>query len=799
MSMRLADIRKFFRVHKNVVLDLAIIAIVGLISLTWFRGDFLIDTGDFDFPLDRVKSLVKSLYLWNDNVSFGIMDSRIMAGIPYQTFFAISEIIGLSLVTTEKILIYMCFTYAGITMYYLSFTLTKGDNKRLVSLISAVFYMMNMYTLTFIWNFSYGLSYALMYSFLPLVLALYIKGLNEKKGFRYIILICILWLVTFSAVFVSPPFFILIWAIIFSYGIFHLASHWREKLVVKRTIVFTVSVVIAFALLNMYWIIPMSYSASFEYGTAGLESVGLSDLNVFKLNSASLLDALRLTGYWALNEGYKGDPYCPWAKPYSSPLLLLISFIIPVIAFLPLIFRPKDKHRIYFALLALSGLFLVKGQYPPVGGLNVYLFSVVPGLLRVFREPVIKFGIIVVLAYSFLIGTGLSDLYYFLKNVHVVKRLKQSYHTIITQIPVVAIVFLLVGVYAWPFWTGDVIYGGGKISASSRITVPDYYYDARDYLGKQVEDFTILPLPFPNFYIVAYSWYSGGDPSPWLFSKPTILNTRDLGYATSLYMVKLFHENWTINAGKILSLLNVKYLLLHRDTNWEYIKDHPFGWISTSLESYEIALDNQHGIELEKSFGKLDFYRNKYWEPLQIYAASDWALIDGGLDRMVNTVENDSFTLNGSVLFLSEQLTSEQRAFISRLNHYGTKPSVSFEKIDPTKYIAHVSDAKNPFLLVFSESYNKDWLAYVDGEQVLSEQHYVANSYANAWHINKTGTYDIVLEFWPQKLFYIGSAISLTALIVCVLCMSKDKIKTLYNHRARKKSNLSNLTVRNIV
>jgi hypothetical protein len=69
----------------------------------------------------------------------------------------------------------------------------------------------------------------------------------------------------------------------------------------------------------------------------------------------------------------------------------------------------------------------------------------------------------------------------------------------------------------------------------------------------------------------------------------------------------------------------------------------------------------------------------------------------------------------------------------------------------------------------------------------------MANGFANGWYINKTGTFTITLEFWPQRLFYIGSAISITTLILCTLYISKNKIKTTYK-RYIKKSKTKNTT-----
>lgn len=460
--------------YKSTIIDVIFISLVGLLSITWFRGDFLIDRGDFDFPLNRLGGLIRSFYVWDDNISFGTLNSRITAAIPYHFFFAFSEIIGLSLVTAEKISFYICFTSAGLTAYYSTSTLVKSW--RIASLFSALFYMMNMYSLIFIWNFSYGISYALMYAFLPLIFALYVKGLDEKRGLKYAILMCIIWIVTASAAYVSPPFIVLNWAILISYGLFYIIFHWKERTNVKHALRFTALIVLVWSFLSMYWIIPMGFSALDEFAKASLEGLGLSDMSIFKLNSAPLSEALRLTGYWALHSSHKGDPYYPWAAPYASSPFLLISFLIPFLAFLPLISRSKSKHVLYFTFLALLGLFLVKGSFPPFEEINLQLFSL-PGLLRIFREPIIKFGMIVVFAYAFLIGVGVNHLYNYFK------RINCPHNTIISKIPLITVVFLLLGVYTWPFWTGDVIYGGGKTSASARIQVPAYYYNAADYLG----------------------------------------------------------------------------------------------------------------------------------------------------------------------------------------------------------------------------------------------------------------------------------------------------------------------------
>jgi hypothetical protein len=74
-----------------------------------------------------------------------------------------------------------------------------------------------------------------------------------------------------------------------------------------------------------------------------------------------------------------------------------------------------------------------------------------------------------------------------------------------------------------------------------------------------------------------------------------------------------------------------------------------------------------------------------------------------------------------------------------------------------------------------------------------NENHSIVNGYANSWMINTEklcsmnnscikntdGSYDfeLIIEFWPQRLFYIGLAISGTTLIVCMSYLSWAWIK----------------------
>lgn len=160
------------------------------------------------------------------------------------------------------------------------------------------------------------------------------------------------------------------------------------------------------------------------------------------------------------------------------------------------------------------------------------------------------------------------------------------------------------------------------------------------------------------------------------------------------------------------------------------------------------------------------------------------------------------------------------------------QPKVDFKKINPTRYIVYVKETNEPFTLVFSESFNEGWKAYIRkaegrsqesrenktamepwsalwsawsgrGNRTEIKDHFIVNGYANAWIVpiekgsgikikwqgaNKGQDFQIVLEYKPQRIFEAGVIISATALFVCIGCLGYGAIRW----RRMEKTNVEN-------
>ncbi len=83
--------------------------------------------------------------------------------------------------------------------------------------------------------------------------------------------------------------------------------------------------------------------------------------------------------------------------------------------------------------------------------------------------------------------------------------------------------------------------------------------------------------------------------------------------------------------------------------------------------------------------------------------------------------------------------------------------------------------------LIFTDSFDDRWTATQNG---IVLPHAIANGYANVWRIADPAAGDVVLEFWPQRSFEFGIAVSLGLAVACLVVIAA----TLYEPRRARAS-----------
>lgn len=126
---------------RKKLIDLTILLLIGLLSVTWFRGNFLINHGDQGYPLSPLEDFKNSLYFWNHLWATGFARTAGLANLFFY-LFPLLTIFKIPLAITEKLLYYFIFTFAGVFIYLLVDSL-KVKNSRLTGITVALAYISN--------------------------------------------------------------------------------------------------------------------------------------------------------------------------------------------------------------------------------------------------------------------------------------------------------------------------------------------------------------------------------------------------------------------------------------------------------------------------------------------------------------------------------------------------------------------------------------------------------------------------------------------------------------------------------
>ena len=93
-------------------------------------------------------------------------------------------------------------------------------------------------------------------------------------------------------------------------------------------------------------------------------------------------------------------------------------------------------------------------------------------------------------------------------------------------------------------------------------------------------------------------------------------------------------------------------------------------------------------------------------------------------------------------------------------------PEVSSKMLSLTKYLVEIGNAKEPFWLVFSETFHSLWEAKIGQEKITPVKLFSA---INGFYIDKTGDFEITVEFKPQRYVYWGMMGSGITLLIIIL------------------------------
>lgn len=589
--------------RKRIFFDLLIIFILGLLPLLWLKDGSILLGHDAGLSLDPVVHFMDRLHVWSQRFSIGTDQSAALLG----AFFihgleSFLSWVGFSLHDGQLIQFVFWFTLPGLSMYFLAHKIFS--QKKYLPLIASVIYMLNFYLIQG-WFIAERTKFSI-YVALPLVLYFLIAYLTRKMGFFRSVVLSGITLGIFNGGGSLPLYGGLGFAILLVFAYFNFLN--TGFTMIKKTVFYTAGVGILYFLLNAYWIIPyIFYLLGFysrDLASAGGTEGALQWARYLSAQS-TFINIFRGQGIpdWYLN------PYHAYASNFlNNPLLILVSFLFPLIAFssLLLIRSRKDRFYIYlFVLIALVGILFSSGSGSQLGVVYEAMVKYIPGF-AIFRSAFFKFNYIVWLSYAILIGYTLDFLF-----SHLEASLFKRYAFLFSK--AILIVFVIgYTAYHYPVLTGsflDYSWEPGK-ELTTRVKVPDYIFEFGKWVNEQDPNkrYLVMPQLGQDTSYLAYQWkYWSIAPVTSLLTKSSFVhNTAFAPQTEKLLMSKMYSSfiNGDMETfSDLADVFAIDGILLQKDYDWKNVS---WGTIDPSI--YEKILDTNSLFSLEKTFGQWKVY-----------------------------------------------------------------------------------------------------------------------------------------------------------------------------------------------
>lgn len=689
-----------------------------IVYRTWIFGTKYLVAGDWTYhSSELLKGFGGIPQIWDGSVAFGSIDVLPSFDLFKFLYSVLTQFVSFGI--SERILYFwpiLIFAYIGLLKLG---KLLFGDNSQ-AKLIFSLFFLFNTYVLST--ETSY-ITYAAVYALTPLIFYQFMKLLRTESSFRGVVstslLLALAWCYEPRGV-IALSYLLLLYLL---YALYIDPPSWKV-IVLKYVTVYGIV-----SLLSCYSIVWLFF--------ANLGKAAPSSLHLFAAFN-SLLDSL---GYH--NYAWQGNPFENFSLVPFHPLVPAFYFYLVTIAIFsigPFYREGRSPKFLQFLILSsLVGVFLLKQQNSPFGGLYDWAFHHIPSF-NVFRESN-KF-VVWLLPSSILLGFSVE---YFSSQIR----------SWLVRAAISFAVAALILINVVP------VVNGGIGTLFQNRSMPVGYRHLNSFMDSQQGFFRVLGVPVPS------GWESYGQLHPELSAAGLVRSSAGkvlLGQKPPQSISlgnQIFASIKSTYAHQFLDAASVKYVVVP-------------------------SLSNPGGSDLFDNYGGS---RRAF---VKVLNAIPWLhRIDGGFEGLTVYV-NSNFKPLVSPLATPDSLL----AFTNRnITFAGMRSpgSVSLMSNGVTQKIVDIRKIRAPFLLSFSESFSRNWkleFLPITGSVGSTSRPLSAsaptelNGFENGWYlnpavfvktlpsnfykINSDGSFDInaMIYFVPQSTFNITLEISAFSFLV---------------------------------
>lgn len=486
------------------------------------------------------------------------------------------------------------------------------------------------------------------------------------------------------------------------------------------------------------------------------------------------------------------------------------SFIIPLTIFIGLLLRKRRSFTILFTgIVFLAYFYLVNAKVTNLG-IELYkrLFYI-PGF-GMFRNYYGQWQFVYYFYYAVFFGQAV----YFILN-----RCSRFIRVLLFCI---FVSYLTVS--SWQFINGELINQNNHTSLTKIGMVMDPRFEnTLRYIRSLPINGKILVLPSTDYgYQVVHGLNNGAfvghSMIGLLTGKKDFAGFMDLAPYSDTFWELSKDENYD-GLQRLMGLLNIRYVFYNSDPNIynDLFPSFPYDYVRKNLPAnqtdYQRYVNKLSLTQLYKE-GPYTVYQTEddYYLPLFYTATNIHTYQD--IPTLSEYAKAKSFfpiqATDARTAFMEQKDCMSMGADICNALTEKAKqtPKIYFRQINPTKFRIIVSGAKNPYVLVFSNSFHANWNVYLDKthtdspasdisyfhgditegnhiSQFISRSifetrsmiklptttHFPINGYANAWYITPEDTdhkdsYDLIIEMTGQRIFWLGGILSVATLIL---------------------------------
>lgn len=534
-----------------------------VLSLLFFNSyDYskLFIGGDMDFPeISPWVNLTNSDSLWYSYQGFGVDGSLGFGKIVHYILIYVLSLYINNIPTLRMFVVLLLFILPYLSIYILLRYLTK-ENK--FSAIGGIFYVLNIYTT--ITNYNVNLIHKYSLWLLPLLTLFLIKYFLEEKN-KYVLFLGVILFLS-GIIFINFSFTATIYIYLLLVAFFMLIINLNYANL-TRFVLFVATIFLA----SSHWLIPSirsyffvnnstlnSFQDFYSYETFDFVNRNITLDNVLKLLGPGIwdyVDVLTFGGYY-----YKFNSF--FNANYINPMLYIPVFIISFLLLDRYLFK---NYMLRISLLIFFiFIFLLKTVNPPFGDLFKWTFLNIPGF-QMYRDPYIKFGMILILVTTVLI-------------TYAIKRFK----------------FLLMPFFLYILLFVYIGFTYGLFRNDDFVNVPKEYFELSEYVNKDKEEFRFIALPQSDSDKI-FKKYDFGYFGPGLFNSlirgGVIDNSFNWYRETNINVLDEILES--DNITETLKKFNIKYIV-----------------IDSNIENYEGYIEINDADFKSKEFGSLKLYIN---------------------------------------------------------------------------------------------------------------------------------------------------------------------------------------------